>query len=367
MAKLTLTDIESGYASIAAFNANFAAIETAVENTLSRDGTTPNQMEADIDMNDHNLLNVGGLVVGGIDIADLAEGAASAAASAAAALVSEQNAAASEAVVVSAAGDLVGLEYRGAWITATAYEVNNIVYVASEGSSYICLVAHTSDTFATELAADKWGYLAAQGASGAGTGDMLKTENLSGLANYTTARANMGLAIGTNVQAYDAELAAIAGLTSAANKIPMFSGSGTASLLDFKDEDNMASDSATAAPSQQSVKAYVDTSVAAVSSLSAKAWCVFNGFLTGTNAPTAGSNVTSVTRNSTGNYTVTLTTALSDVNHAAIASSIPHATANQAYYTNATVASTTTITVVAKAGVTTYAYSDISKVYLVVF
>lgn len=58
MAKLVLTDITGSYASVAALNANFALTETALENTLSRDGTTPNTMLADIDLNNNDLLNV---------------------------------------------------------------------------------------------------------------------------------------------------------------------------------------------------------------------------------------------------------------------------------------------------------------------
>ena len=52
---------------------------------------------------------------------------------------------------------------------------------------------------------------------GLGTGDMLKSENLSGLANYTTARSNLGVAIGTNVQAYSANLATFSGIAPSAN------------------------------------------------------------------------------------------------------------------------------------------------------
>ena len=58
MAKITLTDIASGYNSYSTYNANNTLIEDAIENTLSRDGTSPNQMGADLDMNSNRIVNL---------------------------------------------------------------------------------------------------------------------------------------------------------------------------------------------------------------------------------------------------------------------------------------------------------------------
>ncbi len=64
-------------------------------------------------------------------------------------------------------------------------------------------------------------------------GELLATNNLSDLNNAGTARTNLGVAIGSQVQAYSAVLAALAALTNAADKLPYFAGSGNAATTDL--------------------------------------------------------------------------------------------------------------------------------------
>ena len=80
--------------------------------------------------------------------------------------------------------------------------------------------------------------------------------------------------------------------------------------------------------------------VAGLPSYQCRAWVNFNG--TGTVAIRASGNVSSITDNGTGNYTVNFTTAMPDVNFSAVADGGVSANVNYTLRINGTVAPTTT-------------------------
>lgn len=161
--KPTLTNITSGFASNTQLNNNFQLIRDAFDNTLSLDGSTPNAMNADLDLNGNSINNVDTLDV----LTELT--------------LNGQ-------VVTSV---LTVPNWKGEWITARAYVLNDLV--RHEGATYIVKVAHTSGTFSTDQAAGKLEVFAEKGSSGAGTGDMLTTNNLSDLTDTAQALVNLGL------------------------------------------------------------------------------------------------------------------------------------------------------------------------------
>ena len=107
--KPTVTTLQSGFNSTEVLNVNFTNIREAFDNTLSLDGSTPNAMEADLDLNNNDILNAGSILINGVDYIALGlEYKNASAASAAAALVSENNAGTSATSASNDAATIAG-------------------------------------------------------------------------------------------------------------------------------------------------------------------------------------------------------------------------------------------------------------------
>ena len=204
MAKLpTVTTITAANNNVSTLNSNFSALRSAFTLFVSRDGATPNTFTADLDMNSNDILN----------------------------------AATVNTATLYLAGNLVANlgffpEYAGVWITSTAYTAYDLVFHndGTTQSLYRATQSHTSGTFVTDRDTNSyWVRFTDQvidqaavditGGTVVGITDLAVADGGTGASTAGGARTNLGLVIGTDVQAFDQALADVAGITQNAGDV----------------------------------------------------------------------------------------------------------------------------------------------------
>lgn len=214
MSKITLNNLDSltnESTALTALNTNFATIQDAIDNLLSRDGTSPNTIEANLDMNSYRIQNLPEAVDP------------------------------TEPVRLGDIDGLLALEtlpskwYSGAGVPSnSSYEVGDWYINTTTSDIY-----EKTGAAAWTLRVNIKGETGATGAPGAGTGDMLKSvydanddgvvtaaasAPWSGITSKPTTLSGYGI---TDAQPLATKLTNLEALTWAANTFPVFTGTNT--------------------------------------------------------------------------------------------------------------------------------------------
>ncbi len=157
---LNLEQVPSGY-NLSKINSNFNKIQDAFDDVLGRDGDVPNAMNTDFDLNGNDVLNGG--------VANFQSGFFNG--------VAVENLVGQAGPQGTPGTNGISFTWKGTYSGATAYVLNDVV--SDQGSSWIAILATTGHAPPTlPTTSNTWWNLAAkvgdQGASGSGSGDMLK-------------------------------------------------------------------------------------------------------------------------------------------------------------------------------------------------